>query len=401
MSLPKEVVNRVDKQIELGLTEINHFQGDLKTLTKEDFDKLRESIIKEGFIHSPHVWFDPGKKKWFLLDGHQRHHVLSALSEEGYHLPKIKCTAVIAPTFEKAKAYVLLMSSTYGKMSDESVSQYFIDSGLDFTELSKMLDLPGVDLDLEDFNVSGTEGLTDEDQIPDVVEPKAKRGDIYKLGNHRLMCGDSTSEDDVAKLMDGEKADMVFTDPPYGIGYEYANHDDSNPEENKKLVENVFRLHQCGKVWTPGLMNLGRDLERFGKTKVAVWYKKFAQAGNGIGGASTWEPVLIFNPTEKSLSNDVIVISTEREFVNGKNLRELHSCPKPVGLFEHLIKSLSKDSDVVFEPFCGSGTTLIACEKTGRSCRGMEMDPQYIDVIITRWEQFTGQTAELISQSEA
>lgn len=243
------------------------------------------------------------------------------------------------------------------------------------------------------------EGLTDEDAVPDVPEePKTRLGDIYQLGNHRLMCGDSTSIDAVDKLMDGQKADMIFTDPPYGIGYEYDEHKDDDNESNAQLVWDVFALHDCGKVWTPGLMNLARDIERFGKTKVAVWHKKFAMAGNGIGGASTWEPILILNAKKKSLKNDVLVIKTDKEYVDGKNLRELHSCPKPVGLYVELINSLAESKSNIFEPFCGSGTTLISCEKTTRKCFGMEMSPKYCDVIVKRWEEFTGKKAVLLTE---
>jgi DNA modification methylase len=271
------------------------------------------------------------------------------------------------------------------------------------------LDAEGFDLSLTGFDdkeldallnpIETTEGLTDEDEVPEIPEePKTKLGDVYLLGNHRLMCGDSTSIDNIDKLMDGKKAGMVFTDPPYGIGYEYDEHQDNDNEANAQLVWDVFALHDCGKVWTPGLMNLARDIDRFGKTKVAVWHKKFAMAGNGIGGASTWEPVLILNPSEKSLNNDVIVLKTDKEFVGGQNLRELHSCPKPVGLYEELINCLSKPKDIIFEPFCGSGTTLIASEKTGRKCYGMEMSPKYCDVIVKRWEEFTGKKAQLLSE---
>ena len=142
-------------------------------------------------------------------------------------------------------------------------------------------------------------------------------------------------------------------------------------------------------------MYLDRDIVRFGKDNFAVWHKKFAIAGNGIGGASTWEPILILNPQKKGLNNDVLVIKTDKEFVNGKNLRELHSCPKPVGLYQELIDSLSENKSNIFEPFCGSGTTLIACEKTNRKCFGMEISPRYCDVIINRWEEFTGKKAVL------
>jgi DNA modification methylase len=279
------------------------------------------------------------------------------------------------------------------------------DNNLLMIELSELnnddYDLSVLGFDQDELDallnpIEPTIGLTDEDAVPDVPdEPKTKPGDIYILGNHRLMCGDSTSIDAVDKLMDGKKADMIFTDPPYGIGYEYDEHQDNDNDANSQLVWDVFALHDCGKVWTPGLMNLARDIERFGKTKVAVWHKKFAMAGNGIGGASTWEPILIINPQKKGLNNDVLVIKTDKEFVDGVNLRELHSCPKPVGLYEELINSLCEPKSYVFEPFCGSGTTLIASEKTGRKCFGMEMSPRYCDVIVKRWEQFTGKKAIL------
>lgn len=277
-------------------------------------------------------------------------------------------------------------------------------------ELKELQDL-GSDLSLIGFSddelaelmddKSVSEGLTDEDAIPEVpIDPITTLGDVWILGNHRLMCGDSTDIDSIDMLFDGQKADMIFTDPPYGIGYEYDEHKDDDNESNAQLVWDVFALHDCGKVWTPGLMNLARDIDRFGKTKVAVWHKKFAMAGNGIGGASTWEPILIINPQKRGLNNDVIVIKTDKEFVDGVNLRELHSCPKPVGLYEDLINSLSESKSNIFEPFCGSGTTLIASEKTRRNCFGMEMSPKYCDVIIKRWEEFTGKKATLESNGK-
>ena len=237
------------------------------------------------------------------------------------------------------------------------------------------------------------EGLTDADAVPTSRDTDIKLGDLFQLGDHRLLCGDSTSVEAVTRLMNGEKADMVFTDPPYGIGYEYNEHNDDSPEENFRLVADAFKHHECGKVWTPGKMNLERDLSRFGKAKIAIWYKKFAGAGSGLGGASTFEPILIVDPKERKLPNDVIVLGTDREELNGVSLRVLHSCPKPVDLYSQLINAFSAPSDKIAEPFCGSGSTLIACEKTNRKCYGMEIDPQYVQVILDRWEAFTGKKA--------
>jgi DNA modification methylase len=239
-----------------------------------------------------------------------------------------------------------------------------------------------------------TEGLTDEDAVPEVPEhPKTVLGDVWVLGNHRLMCGDSTSIDDYDKLTDGGKPILMLSDPPYGIGYEYVGHDDSSSEGNDRLCADVFALAPDSKVYTPGLMNLRRELNRYPKAKVAVWHKKFAAAGNGLGGASTWEPIIIESPMSASLRNDVLQIMTERHEVGGKSLRELHSCPKPVALYRELLQSFSRSGDSVYEPFCGSGTTLIACEAENRNCFAMEITPAYCDVIVTRWQEFTGKQA--------
>ncbi len=269
------------------------------------------------------------------------------------------------------------------------------------SDLLKELDAADFDMGLTGFSdeeiakltFTPNEGLTGDDEIPEQVETVCKKGDLWQLGKHRLLCGDSTKPEDVKRLMNGEKADMVFTDPPYGIGYEYESYKDNDNEKNAQLVKETFSLFACGKVWTCGLNNLARDVARFGKTYVVVWNKKFAQAGSGIGGASTWEPILVLDPTKRKLDNNVIEIMTDRE----PGLLAKHSCPKPVGLFVELIQSLSRGEGLITDPFGGSGSTLIACEKLNRRCFMMEISPEYTSVIKARWEAFTGKQAVLVS----
>jgi ParB-like chromosome segregation protein Spo0J len=236
-----------------------------------------------------------------------------------------------------------------------------------------------------------------EDEIPEPpVDPITKPGDLWILGEHRLLCGDSTKADDVERLMAGAEADAIVSDPPYGIGYEYAEHDDSDNDANAALVAAAFALGPQFMVWTPGLHNLARDITRFGVAKVLVWFKKFAAAGSGLGGASVWEPVLVVGAAPKrELKTDVIECMTDRVEIDGKSLRSLHTCPKPVKVYATLIESFTEKSHSVYEPFCGSGTTLIAAEQLGRKCYGMEISPQYCDVIVKRWETLTGKKAEL------
>lgn len=241
-----------------------------------------------------------------------------------------------------------------------------------------------------------TEGLTDPDEVPEPpAEPVTVLGDVWQLGNHRIICGDSTDPES-AKKVGSDKTDMLLSDPPYGIGYSYEEHDDSDNEQNAQLVADAFALGPDAKVWTPGLPNLARDIARLGKARVLIWVKKFAAAGNGLGGASTWEPILVLGRTpERKLKNDVLEVMTERESVNGVSLRKLHSCPKPVALYAALAEALTKPGQKIYEPFSGSGTTLMACEKTARHCRAVEITPAYVDVAIIRWQAFTGKEATL------
>jgi DNA modification methylase len=269
------------------------------------------------------------------------------------------------------------------------------------------MDDVGFDLDaLEALGASvepeGNPEADAEPQIDKAEELRAKWGveprQLWELGDHRLLCGDSTKKEDVERVMGGEKASALLSDPPYGIGYEYREHDDSSNEANAELVEKAFSGGPGCKIWTPGLPNLARDIVRFGKAKVIVWFKKFAAAGNGIGGASVWEPVLIVGkPPAQNLKSDVIECMTDRAEVASTSLRELHSCPKPVSLYAQLLNSLTSARQIIYEPFSGSGTTIIACEQLGRKCRAIEISPAYVAVALQRWADATGKTPRLVS----
>lgn len=234
------------------------------------------------------------------------------------------------------------------------------------------------------------------DVIPEPpANPVSQAGDLWLLGDHRLLCGDATDKRAVKYLLGDGAADLTLTDPPYGIGYGYRTHDDKDNEANERLVTAAFANGPGSKVWTPGLNNLARDLTRYPQARVAFWHKGFAAAGNGLGGASTVEPVLVIDPPVRKLANNYIHAGTDRAEVDGSNLRDLHPCPKPVELYEKLLRAFSERGHVIFEPFGGSGTTLIACQTTGRACRAVEIDPAYCDVIVKRWQELTGAEATL------
>lgn len=271
-----------------------------------------------------------------------------------------------------------------------------------------------------------TEGLTDEDAVPDIPnEPTTKLGDIYQLGNHRLMCGDSTSIDAVDRLMDGQKADMIFTDPPYGMSY----------GGGRAQGENVKFKNRSGGIKAHGmilgddktgddLIQLIRDalLSAVTTTKEGSsayvcfpWrtYTEFEAAmlecGLKASACIVWDKKSIglgqsnYRPQHEFIfyckggswygdkaQSDVWYMS------RGATGQYVHPTQKPVELIEKAINNSSKAGDIIIDCFGGSGSTMIAAEKVGRHSRLMELDPKYCDVIIKRWEDFTGKKAVLL-----
>ena len=256
------------------------------------------------------------------------------------------------------------------------------------------------------------DGLTDEDAVPEIPdEPITKLGDIYKLGNHRLMCGDSTSIDAVDKLMDGQKADMVFTDPPYGVSYTGGAKKwdgiKNDSLQNENLVDFLNSVFNCAVLSTKDsapwyvwhASNTSADfyqaLQQVGKKPSAqiIWVKNIMAGGFGdyrgkhepciycSGGKNAWHG----GRDQHTIWN----IDRERNYQ--------HPTQKPVALAEKALGNSSKSGDMIIDLFGGSGSTLIACEKQNRHARLMELDPKYCDVIVKRWEEFTGKKAELLS----
>ena len=284
------------------------------------------------------------------------------------------------------------------------------------------------DYEFEDLNLTGysqeeyddlvgvfeeAELLGDPDEVPEEVEIRCKLGDVWQLGNHRLMCGDSTIITDVEKLMNGSKADMFLTDPPYNVNYEggtkdkltiqndnmedasfrqflydaftnadivmkegavfYIWHADSEGYNFRGACKDVdWTVRQC-LIWNKNSMVLGRQDYH--------WKHEPCLYGWKDGASHLWA----------SDRKQTTVIDFNKPQRNGE-----HPTMKPVGLFDYQIQNNTKGGDIVLDLFGGSGTTLIACEQNKRIAYVMELDPHYCDVIITRWETLTGKKAELI-----
>ena len=244
------------------------------------------------------------------------------------------------------------------------------------------------------------EGLTDEDAVPEpLAEPVTKPGDVWLLGKHRLMCGDSTSIDAVDALMQGGKADMVFTDPPYGFNYTKKSNGESianDGAEFEQVIADAFALvevdtaYVCGDVKTAGAFL--RATSCLGEPKnCIIWVKPIQHRMH------RYEPcheLIWFWGDNGSPFYGANVFEAKRE------IQKFHPTVKPVELIEYCLGS-HKDKKLVLDLFGGSGSTLIACEKTARIARLMELDPRYCDVIIQRWQDYTGKTATLESTGQS
>jgi len=267
------------------------------------------------------------------------------------------------------------------------------------------------------------EGLTDEDAVPDVPnEPKTKLGDIYILGNHRLMCGDSTSIDAVEKLMDGEKASLVVTDPPWNVAYGTNLANNAQGYKAREIMNDNFATDKEWEDFLTGTFTCINLVTLpgcpiycvMGASEWPAVDKALRTAGFHWSSTIIWaKDTLVlsrkdyhtqYEPIWYGWKSDAARIWTVQDRKQSDlwqcdrpKRSDLHPTTKPVELIERAVLNSSNQGVIVFEPFGGSGSTLIACEKTGRKNRSMELDPKYCDVIVKRWEDFTGKKAELIS----
>jgi len=376
---------------------------------KWDIQKVAQSIKEFGFQQP--IVVDRGGT---IIVGHGRYEASKLLK-----LNSIPVTIADLPP-EKAKAYRIADNKTneFSEWDISLLQQEFTD----LLDANFDLELTGFDHDeLESLITGEKAGLTDDDAVPELPEePKSKLGDIYKLGEHRLMCGDSTSITDFDKLSITQ-ADMIFTDPPYGMEYGGGRAEGSTKKGSKVKAHGMIKGDD---LKGDNLINLVRDAltTSYLKTKTGAsayicftWrtYSEFEDALNKAGlkvkncivwnkrsiglGNSHYRPQheFIFYCGEQWYGNKAQ--SDVWELSRGDTSKYVHPTQKPVQLIEKAIKNSSKSGDVIIDCFGGSGSTLIACEKTNRKCNMMELDPKYLDRIVKRWEDYTGKKAELLN----
>lgn len=370
-----------------GIDEIFPANYNPRKITDEQAAQLKESLDK--FQLADPIIINTDNK---IIGGHQRYYILKQSGETQVDV-RVPDRAL---TDDEERELNLRLNKNTGEWNLDLLKDFDKDLLADVGFTSAELDA-----------IFPIEASEQDDVVPEPPdEPITQRGDIWQLGRHRVMCGDSTNSGDVALLMDGKKADMVFTDPPYNVQIDYGTHKDDYSEsehiEFSKAWFGLARSYSNQVLFTSGfgrgmgMPNIKMWYSIYPPDWMIIWVKKNAVVHSSLGGFNNWEPILFYGKAKKKLPQDIFDVPiTVQNDVADKKGNKLHPTPKSRKLWTEVIEKLTDRDDVLYEPFSGSGTTLIACEQTSRICYGMEIDTKYVDVIIKRWEDFTGQKAEL------
>lgn len=372
------------------------YANNAKKHESEQIDQIAASIKEFGF-NNP-----------ILLDGEN-----GVIAGHGRLLAAKKLKLIQVPTIElshltgaQKKAYIL---------ADNRLAE--VNTSWDFDLLSLELESIQVDMDIELTGFDDSfilkepdEGLTDEDETPELPEePVTVLGDIWVMGEHRLMCGDSLSTVDMDLLMEGRVADMVFTDPPYGVSYQSNMRTKSEKFDVLENDDTLLDIAPTLEIYSTGWMFVWTTWKVLNKwigqmgafgypSNMVVWSK----GGGGIGDlkktfSTDYEMALVFNRGAELCGKR---IGSVWSIGKDKAIDYKHPTQKPVSLAEEAIDKTTRNGQMVLDIFGGSGSTLIACAKSGRICRSMELSPNYCDVIVERWQNYTGQKATLESNGQ-
>jgi DNA modification methylase len=376
------------------INEISSAKYNPRKITDEAMGRLTKSLAEFGNIQ-PITW---NARTGNVVGGHQRLKVYKAMGKT-----EVDVWAVDLDE-QKEKAANIALNKLSGEFDMPMLKDILeeIDTGdLD-------MEITGFGMDEIALMMEDAHPEVTEDEVPEVpVDAVTKLGDLWLLGEHRLLCGDSTSEADVSRLMNGEKADMVFTDPPYGVDYEGVTNDDLKGEKLRKFIYSCF-------------VNVNLNL-RDG-ANYYIWHSdihayEFIGAVRDVGWRQAKPPTIQWVKDSLVLSQGDYHSRNEPclyGWKEGKNRQRVedrtqdtiweypkpkksdgHPTMKPIKLCERAIKNSSKLGWLIIDTFLGSGSTLIAAEQLGRKCYGMEISPNYCDVIVKRWENLTGKKATL------
>ncbi len=403
-----DLTSRMASRIDLWPVErLVPYDQNPRTHSEEQISQIAASILQFGFLNPILVDTAAG-----IIAGHGR---LQAAKQLG--LSQIPVVVLDHLTQTQKRAYIIA--------DNKLALNAGWDDALLRMEMSVLAD-EDFDLDilgfapaeLDEIMFSDEEEGTEKDNaVPEAPEmPVSKVGDLWKLGNHYVLCGDSAHPSTIQTVMQGHLADMIFTDPPYNVDYGNSPKDKMRGKGRKIMNDNLgsefedFLFECCINML---MFCKGAVYICMSSSELHTLHSAFIQAGGRWSTFIIWaknmftmghadyqrqyEPILY----GWKQGNDHYWCGARNEgdvWAVKKPVRnDLHPTMKPVELIERALKNSSKSQDIVLDCFGGSGSTLIACEKLGRQCRMVELDPKYVDVIVRRWEEFTGKKAELIS----
>ena len=400
---PKGHLPRIDRD------KARAFQGDLKTLAPAQYDRLKQAMLDKGFIAPLFLW--AGRDH--ILDGHQR---LAVLVGEDWQVDGgIPCVEIQAKNKKDAAEKLLLLSSTYGKIDAQGLFDFTEEHEIDLP-VWDLPDLPDFDLELygDTFYPDNGKSDQDPDAVPEVEEAAITQpGDLWILGRHRVLCGDCTDKDNVERLMDGEVPRIMVTDPPYGVEYDPAwRQEAAEAGLLQYAAQRIGEVANDDRVdWTdawrlfPGdVFYCWHDARRASNTQETIEAAGFEIRSQVIWnkphfpisrGHYHWRHEPCWYAVRSGAQAHWIgdrKQTTIWDVALDENVEGGHSTQKPVECME--IPLRNHDGDV-YDPFLGTGTTVIAAENQKRQCAGLEIAPQYVDVTIKRWQGYTHQEATL------
>ena len=363
-----------------------------RSLSDKQAKDLKKSLLKFSLAEIPVINLDNT-----ILAGHQRCKILAQIENKDFEIDVRVPNRQLTP--EEADEYLIRSNKNSGEFDFELLENHFsTDDLVDW----------GFDEDEFEHDVDDLGEVEGEDDVPDAPEePVTKLGDVWLLGSHRLLCGDSTNITDVDKLMDGQKANMVFNDPPYGMNYDPAMCDTIKPKgEWCNKVKNYSKVIGDDKDYDPSFL-----MEYFKYCKEQFWWGADYYAERILkknkGSWIVWDKRAGVEDLQWTTSEFELCWSKQKHHRKIARIRwhgllgmekddtksRVHPTQKPADLAKWFFEHWGKEGDLVVDLYGGSGSTLIACEKTKRKCFMSEIDPKYCDVIIKRWQEFTGNEA--------
>lgn len=391
------------------IADMLKLEGNPRKISQEEMECLKESLLSiPEYLEAHPIVMSNRTGKWVVIDGNQR---MEAARQLGWE--EVPVALMSGLTEEKEREIIIRANVNNGEW-DMDLLQEWDKEQLEDWGVSVEWEEP------EEQKEAEEDDFTEEDA--EKAEARVKPGEVWKLGEHRLMCGDSTDADCVAKLMNGEKADLLFTDPPYGVSYEKKTkevlgsksytkiaNDDLKLDEFKNFLDDVFAniytmlkdtasyyIFSCQGGDQEMMMMMMRKNNIPCKHQI-IWVKDAPVFSMGrLDYDYKHEPILYGWVKKHEFQRKGEQDKSVWEFKRTEN--KLHPTMKPVALIQNAILNSTKSHQYVLDVFGGSGSTLIACEQLNRKCFMMELDPHYCDVIIARWEKLTGKQAERIEE---